>query len=111
MTLADYVVEGEKRFGSDKKDWKFVCSSCGTVQGFHDFVRIGVKKSEIANYLGFSCIGRFTEGETGTEGKIGCDWTLGGLFQVHTLEVIDDSGKKHPRFEFAEPEKTDEVKE
>jgi len=27
------------------------------------------------------------------------------------LEVIDDSGKKRPRFEFAEPEKTDEVKE
>ena len=28
-----------------------------------------------------------------------CNWTLGGLFTLHKLEVITEDGQKHPRFE------------
>jgi len=98
VLLADYRAEGTKRFGEDRKKWLYVCPICKTVQGYGDFKRLPEEMSDdkIASYLAFSCIGRFTEG------KKGCDWTLGGLFQIHTLEVIDDEGRKHPRFEFAE---------
>ena len=43
----------------------------------------------------FSCIGRWVPG-------IGCDWTLGGLLRIHTLEVINGQGDKIPVFEFAD---------
>jgi len=31
----------------------------------------------------------------------GCNWTLGGLFQIHTLETVDADGNATPVFEFA----------
>ena len=59
---------------------------------------------EVEKYLGFSCFGRWTHQkpppkEKGTQH--GCNWTLGGLFQCHDLEVVTPDGKKHPRFELA----------
>jgi len=45
-------------------------------------------------YLGFSCIGRFDE-------KRGCDWTLGGFFQMHT-SIIKDVEHERPVFDFYE---------
>jgi hypothetical protein len=42
-------------------------------------------------------------GEKAPDGKP-CNWTLGGLFRTHTLEVVTPDGKKHPRFEVATPE-------
>ena len=32
-----------------------------------------------------------------------CNWTLGGLFALHKLEVVTPDGEKHPRFELATP--------
>lgn len=73
---------------------KFKCVKCGTVQCAQDFIDKGIGNNfqEVQHYLGFSCIGRFTEDK-------GCDWTLGGLFQIHKLEIIDDDGINHPHFE------------
>jgi hypothetical protein len=28
----------------------------------------------------------------------GCDWTLGGLFTIHELIVVDEDGKDNPLF-------------
>lgn len=72
----------------------FVCPRCGTKQTPQDLVDAGAGEriDDAHKYVGFSCVGRFNEGKTG------CDWTLGGLFQIHTLEILSD-GEKHPFFE------------
>lgn len=68
---------------------QFICPHCQTVQSAQDFINAGV--SDWEPYIAYSCIGRFSK-------EKGCDWTLGGLFQIAKLFVIDDEGLKHPRF-------------
>ncbi len=71
----------------------FQCPICGTLQSANDLIEAGAGKDldEVEGYVGFSCIGRFDKTR-------GCDWTLGGLFGLHNLEVITPDGKHHPRF-------------
>ena len=98
IKIKDFVEEAKKRFGEDNKKWKFKCPKCGTTQSAEDFAKLDCfkdKKEEIDKYLGFSCIGRFDD-------KIGCDWTLGGLFQIHDIEIEDKNGKMHKHFELAD---------
>jgi len=76
-------------------DILFVCPICKTEQSANQLIEAGVKRDEVPNYIGFSCIGRFDKSK-------GCNWTLGGLFGIHELEIIDSDGKHHPRFMFAE---------
>jgi hypothetical protein len=114
MTQAEWLAEGERRFGPDKRAWVFVCPMCKTRQSALDFYRAGAKPGtgEVNKYLGFSCIGRFTNADPHVSGEPpgkGCDWTLGGLFSIHTLEVIDEAGKAHMHFEFGEPVPAQEV--
>lgn len=95
-TEKEWLAEGSERFGPDRRDWIFVCPKCETEQSAHDFVNNGVPKKDLQRgYVGFSCVGRFIKG------KIGCDWTLGGLFQIHKACVITESGETVPVFEFA----------
>lgn len=94
MTRADWLAEGARRFGMPARRWKFVCPSCGTVQTGQMLLDAGLSLENVSTQIGFSCIGRHVRG-------LGCDWTLGGLLQIHTLEVIDEQGKAHPTFEFA----------
>ena len=97
IKLKDFIAEGEKSFGKDRKKWQFICPSCKTKQSFEDFKNhTEVKSKDIQDYLGFSCIGRYTKE------KIGCDWTLGGFLRIHELEVETLDGEKHPRFELAD---------
>jgi hypothetical protein len=91
-----------------------VCPMCGTVQCGDDLIAAGAGKTfeDIEKYLGYSCVGRFThQGDKGIAAKNagkkwdrGCNWTLGGLFKTHELEVITPDGQKHPHFEPATPE-------
>ena len=71
----------------------FQCPACLSIQSAEDLIAAGVGKDldEVENFVAFSCIGRWNKDK-------GCDWTLGGLFQIHELEVIDSEGKKHPCF-------------
>jgi len=97
------------------------CPVCGTVQSFADVREAAAKASpehlrayfgegpiDPLLHFGFSCVGRFN-GQPGwkepgwQEGK-GCNWTLGGFFHAHRLEVISPDGEKHPYFEPATPE-------
>lgn len=94
MKIEDWKAEGARRFGKETKDWKFKCIQCGNVQSMRDFEGLVENPDE---FVFFSCLGRVKKG-------IGCDWTLGGLFQIHKLEVIDSEGRAHPTFEFAETE-------
>ena len=106
-THVEWLAEGERRLGPDAKKWVFVCPACKTPQSAEDFYRAGFKpgKGEVNKYLGFSCIGRFTGAGPHKPGEApgrGCDWTLGGLLHIHTVEIVMDGGKKHAVFEFAE---------
>jgi hypothetical protein len=94
LPLNEFLATLREKFGADPKKWAFKCPRCGTIQTAEDLLAAGVKKEDLDGYLGFSCIGRFVKGK-------GCDWTLGGLLQIHKLEVLTPDGQKHPRFEIA----------
>lgn len=57
-----------------------------------EFIDAGIENPEQKFY--YSCIGRWVKGR-------GCNWTLGGLFQIHETEVVNEDGKPIPVFEFA----------
>jgi hypothetical protein len=114
MTQDEFLAEAKRRFGDKVTEWKFVCPACGTVQSVQQLldavIKSGGKKDDVHGYIGFSCIGRFTgmsdEGiaskNKGEKWDKGCNWTLGGLLTIHSLEVIVDGGVKRPTFELAE---------
>lgn len=95
ISQAEWMAEAKSLFGEvHPREWKFSCPVCKTPQSMVDLVEVGVDKDKVQNYIGFSCIGRFTDTK-------GCDWTLGGLFQIHTLEVIgEEDGQNRKIFEF-----------
>lgn len=87
-----------------------VCPMCGTVQSMASLIAAGATPEQAERAIGFSCEGRITGAgpwpnkPTAKRRSVrGCDWSLGGLFRLHRLEVIAD-GKPHPRFEVATPE-------
>jgi hypothetical protein len=88
LTKQDWQKLGTELFGDRWSKWKFQCVKCGHIQSGEDFKALGMEPNEIQKYIGFSCIGRFNK-------KVGCDWTLGGLFTIHTAEVDGQ-----PIFEF-----------
>ncbi len=94
ITLAEWRKEGLERFGDRWSLWKFKCVRCGHIQTGIDFKELALSPEEIERVVFFSCIGRMKKG-------IGCDWTLGGLLTIHSVEVIDPDGKVTPVFEFA----------
>ena len=87
-----------------------VCPMCKTVQSLASLTRAmgpSSESDEVERYIGFSCIGRFTGAgphRRGSPPGRGCDWTLGGLFRIHELEVVGDDGKHHMSFMPATPE-------
>lgn len=92
---ADWLARAKQLFGPSPANWKFVCSNCKNVQSGQDFVDAGVSQQRAGEMLAFSCIGRVKPGT-------GCDYTSGGLVQLHTTEVEFPDGKRVPVFEFAE---------
>jgi len=84
----------------------FRCPMCGTLQTARELIAAGAGAdvNAVEKYLGFSCIGRFAGAGSPREEPDGkpCNWTLGGLFKTHKLEVVTPDGKAHPRFELAD---------
>lgn len=106
MTVEQFRTAIKEQGVSQRELVCFVCPMCGTVQNGADLIAAGAgsKMDDVENHLEFSCLGRFSHRlpPYKTKGKaIGCNWTLGGLFSLHTLEVIDDSGNRHPHFAVA----------
>jgi len=93
---------------SGRQHFALRCPMCGTVQSATSLIKAeaGSDFYEVEKYLGFSCVGRFTGAGYPREKPDGepCNWTLGGMFTLHTLEVETVDGKRHPRFEVATPE-------
>lgn len=108
MTVKEFHLALNAQGVKSRKHLALKCPICSTVQTMEDLERAGVAVDKIENYFGFSCVGRFTGagswlGKKDKPGR-GCDWTLGGLFQLHKLEVTTEDGKVHPTFEPATPE-------
>jgi hypothetical protein len=95
LTIEAWKALGTKLYGPDFKKWRFKCVKCGNVQTFENFVALGMSQEEAVNVFFFSCIGRWKK-------DTGCDWTLGGLFSIHKLEVINEHGRPAMVFEFAD---------
>ena len=92
FTLEEWKAEGTRLFGKDHRDWKFKCPQCGNIQSYRDFEGLVEHPEDVFYY---SCIGRWKKG-------VGCDWTLGGLFKIHKVEVTAEDGTVVPSFEFSD---------
>jgi hypothetical protein len=105
ITLEEYhsalKAQGTKEHG----ELVMICPMCGTMQTGNDFIRAGAGKTfeDVEQYVGFSCVGRFTGAKSPRKEPDGepCNWTLGGLFQCQKLVVVLPDGSRHPRFEVA----------
>lgn len=80
----------EELFGKDPKRWRFRCPQCKHEQSGAEVLERNPKLVDVSGWIAFSCEGRKTEG-------VGCDWTLGGLFQIHELEWFE-GGRYHASF-------------
>jgi hypothetical protein len=108
LTTQEFYDELKKQNIYDKTDLAFKCPRCGVVQSARSLILAGAGKDfkEVEPYVAFSCVGRWTGAEQPRAKQDGkpCNWTLGGLFQMHKLEIVTPNGKHHPRFEPATPE-------
>src|SRR5574343_1335072 len=106
ITLAEFHSRLDAQ-GVAREDKAFVCPACKTVQSSRDLIKAGAGETveDVNKYIGFSCVGRFTGAGSARKEPDGkpCNWTLGGLFQIHELEV-DVEGAPHPVFQIATPE-------
>lgn len=92
ITYETFIERLTEAFGNDNKQWKFECPMCHGIQSPQDFIDNKIKEIDSVN---FNCIGRYVKGK-------GCDWTLGGLFQINELTVIKDC-QPHKSFKIAIP--------
>lgn len=108
ITIPEFHVRLKAQGVKRHEDFAFKCPMCGTVQSGQSLICAGAGKDfdAVEKYVGFSCVGRFTGAGAPRKKPDGkpCDWTLGGFFRLHKLEVIDEGGKHRPRFEIATPE-------
>lgn len=105
ISLEQFHAEIKAQKAPSREDITFICPMCGTHQSARDLIEAGAGQTfdDVEKYLGFSCVGRFTNAGSPRKKPDGkaCNWTLGGIFRLHKLEVIAD-GQHHPRFEVAE---------
>lgn len=92
LTFNDWVAEGEKRFGKEKLDWKFVCPNCGHVQTMRDFQNADIDPQRAYQV----CASRYNIG-----GKSTCKWSAGGLFCKEGQWVISQDYTPVLIFSFA----------
>lgn len=101
VTREAWLRIGGQLFGENPREWRFQCPACGHVQCAREVRERNPDAKNLSDWIYFSCEGRHTRG-------VGCDWTLGGLFQIHTLEVQGEGKKPTPVMRFAH-ERADEL--
>lgn len=114
IPLSAFVRRCEAQGVSTPNHYAVVCPMCKTVQSMASLILAGADPVKIESVFGFSCVGRFNDaGPWPNDPKkqrrrleSGCDWTLGGLFKIHELEVTNMPGRDTPRpcFALATPE-------
>lgn len=115
MTVANIAVENwlqiaKDLFGDNPDGWRFKCTSCGHVQSIGEVIKRHpeLDGADIKAWIYFSCEGRQWACKR-EKPEVGCDWTLGGLFQIHKIAVVAPDGKAIPAFEFDHPEGMDRI--
>jgi hypothetical protein len=113
ITVAEFHARLKAQEVGETWHCALVCPVCGTVQSIASLVKAGATQPQAERMIGFACEGRLTDVGPWPNSKNnsdkafirrhmrGCDWTLGGLFKVHELEVLTDDGEAHPRFRVA----------
>jgi hypothetical protein len=108
-TYEEWRAEGERRFGKDQMNWKFVCPVCKHVQSTTDYKNAGAP----SDVVGFSCVGRWLPecrdafglrkprkgDKKGKEGP--CNYAGGGLFRINPVTVLFPDQKSGQFFDFA----------
>jgi hypothetical protein len=103
VPLAEWLADGERRFGTDMLKWRFVCPACGHIQAVEDF-RPFKAQGVTAETARFNCIGRYAGAQRRAFGGAGpgpCDYTSGGLFDIRPVTVATPDGDVRT-FAFAE---------
>lgn len=101
VTVEEWRADGIRRFGKDQMKWRFKCPSCHHEACVEDWKAIGAPENAVA----YSCVGRWmpeTTAEIFDAGKGPCNYAGGGLFGLNPITVIDESGREHSVFEFAQ---------
>lgn len=115
ITLAEAHARMKAQGVSAPRHFAFRCPVCGTVQSMASLVAAGASPKQAERSIAFSCEGRLTnagpaarrdDNSPKAEARRavrGCDWSLGGLFQVHRLEISYPKGVTRPSFEIVGP--------
>lgn len=103
MTIAEFQAALKAQGVKRHEHLAFRCPMCDTLQSAQDLIEAGAGADfdAVEKYLGFSCVGRWTNAGPPPEKKgtqKGCNWTLGGFLTITDLVVIAEDGTKHPRF-------------
>lgn len=95
INYEDWIKKAKELYGEDPDNWKFKCPICGHIQSIKSVLEHGpsLERQKVQDWIHYNCEGRINEG-------YGCDWTLGGFFHVHKVEV-EFNGKLVPVFEYA----------
>lgn len=99
MTVEQWRAEGERLFGADELDWKFVCPSCGHVASVAEWKDAGAGPGEIA----YSCVGRRMTLSPSILGDAPCDYAGGGLFRLNPITVTREGMAPINVFAFYNP--------
>lgn len=114
ISVEEFHAELRSQEVGSAEDSAVKCPVCGTVQSKRLLIQQGCPPEKVETQVGFSCVGRWNNAgaynKSRNADKPGCDWTLGGLFRLHNLEVQED-GKTHPMFDVATPEEAQKLKE
>lgn len=97
MTYEDWHKRGTELYGANHDKWVFACPACGHEQSLEGVIsrNPAIIRDEAARWIYFACEGRHNH-------AVGCNWTLGGLFHFHELEItMDGDPKGSPAFRFA----------
>jgi hypothetical protein len=61
VTREEWIREGERRFGYDMLNWKFVCPVCGYIASGQEWLDAGAPIGAI----GYECISRYSKTDKG----------------------------------------------
>ena len=100
ITVENYRIEGERRYGPARKNWVFKCPVCGIKTKAEEWVNNGAE-----DQAAFSCIGRSmkTKKDMFDTGKKGpCNYAGGGLFRLNPIKIKFTNGSVGEFFDFAD---------
>lgn len=106
----------------NSNDLAFVCPVCATVQSVSSLKKVGASVEIAARMIGYQCEGDLIgagpwpnssdQSDRAKQRRAirGCNWTLGGHFKIHVLEVLASDVVSMPWFQVATPAQAEALK-